>query len=461
MSQYTSNRFQDLFEDPSYLVLNGDYLANSEDWEDSYILYEVDFIRVGPPSGPISDLDMTIQNVVGASGAIPISHISVGFGSLTEIVGSINLHIIDIPNVDVLSFQMLTESASILLEGVYRSRVDFSNQDDSEVGHNITLVHSDEHADVLGSFSVPHHQIYSGAGDDVITLVVDEDTPNQTGFILSGAGDDVIQVVNNLDDMEAGMGSVLVSAGDGDDFVSGGNAVFGDTISGGAGNDEIYGNGGDDILDGGANDDFIIGGAGSDVIEGGAGNDILYGDDPVFTSGEPDQPAFEALVNEILDISQPISLLDFVGNSSISSSVDRLDAYSKPEQDEREPKDTRETIFDEFDSFGDRLLDGDLEPLGDADIFVFNELGANNADTIMDFDVLEGDAIDLSSIISGFDANDDILDFIQLTEVNGSTVVSVDGNGASGGSNYQEVVTLNGVTGLDAADLVTNGNLIL
>jgi VCBS repeat-containing protein len=51
----------------------------------------------------------------------------------------------------------------------------------------------------------------------------------------------------------------------------------GSTISGLEGNDFLYGGTGDDHLDGGAGHDYISGGAGNDTLLGGAGNDYLFG----------------------------------------------------------------------------------------------------------------------------------------------------------------------------------------
>ncbi len=58
----------------------------------------------------------------------------------------------------------------------------------------------------------------------------------------------------------------LIYGGDGDDFVSGLN-----------GNDTLFGEEGDDILSGGANDDTLNGGSGGDTLIGGSGNDTLAG----------------------------------------------------------------------------------------------------------------------------------------------------------------------------------------
>ncbi|MFF0991177.1 calcium-binding protein [Kocuria nitroreducens] len=93
----------------------------------------------------------------------------------------------------------------------------------------------------------------------------------------------------------AGVGSVQVDSGSGNDTVrltsvtrpsqvktgSGNDVVYGgtnrDVVSGEAGNDTLHGQGGDDRLDGGPGNDYLLGGTGNDVLVGQDGNDHLYG----------------------------------------------------------------------------------------------------------------------------------------------------------------------------------------
>ncbi|MEZ7195232.1 calcium-binding protein [Pseudodesulfovibrio karagichevae] len=93
------------------------------------------------------------------------------------------------------------------------------------------------------------------------------------GFHLGTNGNDVFYGHDN--------GNTIL-AEDGNDFVYGGangDTIYGgsghDYVSGGGGNDTIYGNSGNDILVGGAGNDHIYGGTGNDVIWGGSGNDTI------------------------------------------------------------------------------------------------------------------------------------------------------------------------------------------
>ncbi|MBU6338395.1 MAG: hypothetical protein KGQ36_00255 [Rickettsiales bacterium] len=105
-----------------------------------------------------------------------------------------------------------------------------------------------------------------GAGDDFVSI---DYSYAGSANINGGDGNDTIYGYQSIT-------SVTIDGGNGDDYISGGEAN--DTLSGGAGNDTIYSNGGNDIIDGGAGVDDIHGEDGNDIINAGSGNDIIYGD---------------------------------------------------------------------------------------------------------------------------------------------------------------------------------------
>jgi Ca2+-binding RTX toxin-like protein len=95
-----------------------------------------------------------------------------------------------------------------------------------------------------------------------------------------------------------------------------------------------------------------------------------------------------------------------------------------------------------------------------ADTFVLWDTDA--ADSIVDFTTGEGDALDISSILIGFDVGiDDIDDFVQFTTVGGSTSVSVDVNGLVGGASFTNIAMLEGNTGEVVQTLYDNGDIIV
>jgi VCBS repeat-containing protein len=88
----------------------------------------------------------------------------------------------------------------------------------------------------------------------------------------------------------AGVTSLLIDAGDGDDTIDASlmtsstsldvrGGAGDDALMGGLGDDRIDGGDGDDTLIGGNGDDILVGGTGGDAIEGGTGNDHIDGGD--------------------------------------------------------------------------------------------------------------------------------------------------------------------------------------
>ncbi|MCI5061175.1 MAG: type I secretion C-terminal target domain-containing protein, partial [Alphaproteobacteria bacterium] len=109
-----------------------------------------------------------------------------------------------------------------------------------------------------------------------------------------------------------------------------------------------------------------------------------------------------------------------------------------------------------YDEIDDAVLTGTSE----ADNFIFDAI-AESAATIRDFDVAE-DTIDLSALIEGSDdVTNAINDFVQLHEEDGSTVISVDVDGANGPAEAVEVARLKDVTGTSAEELVNDGTIIV
>jgi len=94
-----------------------------------------------------------------------------------------------------------------------------------------------------------------------------------------------------------------------------------------------------------------------------------------------------------------------------------------------------------------------------ADRFIWDAASIDGSvDTIHDFDAAEGDVIDISMVLTGFDANSEIGDFLAATESGGNTHLSID---PSGNGNLTEFAVLEGVTGVDINDLVANNNVDL
>jgi Ca2+-binding RTX toxin-like protein len=96
-----------------------------------------------------------------------------------------------------------------------------------------------------------------------------------------------------------------------------------------------------------------------------------------------------------------------------------------------------------------------------ADIFAFTASDVGNGiDTIQDLSLVDGDKINLSDVIEGYDPlTQSITEFVQITDNGSDSILSVDANG--GGENFIQVATIKNVTGLtDEESLEANGTLI-
>ena len=81
-----------------------------------------------------------------------------------------------------------------------------------------------------------------------------------------------------------------------------------------------------------------------------------------------------------------------------------------------------------------------------------------DVDEINDFITAEGDAIDMSSLLTGFTGASDINDFVELRNDGGNTILAVDTNGT--GASYVDLTQINGLTDLDLDALYAGGNII-
>ncbi len=241
--------------------------------------------------------------------------------------------------------------------------------------------------------------IYGSSADDVIN-------GNAGGDWLYGEkGNDTISGGDGWDTVDGGQGNDTLYGNDGNDLISGrqGN----DTIYGGNDNDDIYGDGGvddtyvgNDKLYGQGGDDYIYGGRGTDTIDGGSGNDILYGGD---------------------------------GNDTILGGAGNDDIIGQK---------------------GNDTLTGN----SGADTFWFLAIN-EGLDTIKDFNTSE-DKLELSNVLTGYDAGEDINDFLFAVRSGGDTTLHANNRGNGKFSDATAIVTLEN-DNVSVNDLMNNGNIIL
>ena len=175
------------------------------------------------------------------------------------------------------------------------------------------------------------------------------------------------------------------------------------------------------MLNGNSGHDLLIGGAGSDSLYGGYGHDILVGGD-------------------VIIVDRPDGSVDYF-YAGIDTHNDTL-----------------------FGGSGNDLLIGsggqDLMVGGSgADTYMFIEVDGA-ADVIYGFNTRQGDKIDLSNLLDGYDPlSDAIADFVQVTTFRGQTTISVDVDG--GADNFVNVVTVSGNIQSDLDSLISKGTLVV
>lgn len=318
--------------------------------------------------------------------------------------------------------------------------------------------------------------LHGGGGDDVLIGGLGDDTLNGgTGFDTAdysthSAGIYVSMSSGSVDDTRNGyynesLYSIEKIIGSAYNDVINGNSDE-NVILGSAGNDTLKGKEGDDFLDGGDGNDYLYGDAGDDVLIGGLGNDSLNGGAGFDTadysthgaaiyvsmsSGSVDDTR-NGYYNESL-----ISIEKIIGsgyNDVINGNTESNVIYGDAGNDTLKGKEGDDILAG--GSGSDSLYGG----LG-ADIFAFMSASAFDAiDTIYDFSLSEGDKLDVSDILSGYDPiADAISDFIQITDNGTHSFLAVDQDG--GADNFVQIAQLNNVTGLTNEDaLETANNLI-
>ena len=140
-------------------------------------------------------------------------------------------------------------------------------------GFEFITVHTGAPTDGL-SISVGSGGVVTNGG----TLTVDATALGATAALNFGGSAEITPVGPDTAgkfNVTGGSGDDIITGGDGADTLNGG-ALGNDTLDGGAGADSLTGGAGNDILLGRAgNDTLLDGGTGDDAINGGAGNDTI------------------------------------------------------------------------------------------------------------------------------------------------------------------------------------------
>ncbi len=286
-------------------------------------------------------------------------------------------------------------------------------------------------------------RLFGGDGDD---LLAGEDGDDR---LEGGAGKDKLEGGGGADDLHGQDGDDLIGGQDGDDFVLGGGGadhLYGDAgddviggqdgddlLVGGAGRDHLIGEAGDDRIGGQDGDDFVLGGLGADALNGEAGDDVMGGqedndfllggagrdrlfgdagddvvggqeDDDVINGGSGRDLLYgDAGDDQVAGDADSDRLEGGAGKDKLDGGAGDDDLHGQDGDDHLEGGLGRDLIFG---GVGNDIIfgGGDADQLfggAGADRFGFQStadsaIGAS--DIIVDFNLLEGDLIDLSAI---------------------------------------------------------------
>lgn len=289
-----------------------------------------------------------------------------------------------------------------------------------------------------------YDEMYGGDGNDTM------DGGNQVDRLYGQGGADILRGGASTDrlygDYFTGsetfgdvslLGDELYGEG-GDDFLYG--HLGDDTLEGGDGFDWLYGGEGNDTMDGGADNDRLFGGDGADIMRGGEGNDRLYGD---LVDGSEGYTNDDTLYGDAGDD----WLWGHNGNDRLEggSGIDRL-----------------------FGNDGsDTLIGGEnydvLEGGAGADVFGIM-FADGQRDAITDFTLggAEGDAINITDILSGFtegvDDADNFIDLVYWNSNRSELYVNSDGSG----SDWVHVASIRGADFAgNTVDMLLSNNTII
>lgn len=230
------------------------------------------------------------------------------------------------------------------------------------------------------------------------------------------------------------------------------------------GSDYLYGDANTNHLQALDGNDYLEGGAGADILDGGDGTDYaryIRSDDAVSVDLiQTVQSGGHAEGDQLVNIEHLYGTAyddTFRGNESYNK------IYGRNGDDNLDGRGGSDYLYG---GNGDDLLAGGagvdlLYGQAGADTFIFKAIYEySNNDLVQDFRVAEGDKIDISSMLQGYDAlTDAITDFVQITDNGTNSYVFVDDDG--GADNFIKIATLYGEIGLTDEDaLEASGTLV-
>lgn len=335
-----------------------------------------------------------------------------------------------------------------------------SGNDHLEGGTGADELHGGSGNDYLAGDS-GNDVLYGNSGDDELHGGTAND------LLYGGSGDDSLYGGSAVDTLHGNSGNDILDGGSGHDQLFGGSGhdqLFGgsgsDELNGNSGHDSLYGGSGSDDLFGGSGDDYLSGGTGADNINGGSGDDFIItgpGRDIVNGGSGSDTVSYADL-----DAGIRIDLHGKRTTGGDSDSLISIENAIGSDYDDWFRGDLRDNAL--FGGGGDDILRGtkgedQLTGGSGADTFLWFDRDLDGSvDSIMDFNVFEGDTLDLSGALTA-DEGFDITQYLLFNDDGENTTISIDLNG--GADDFLEFVTLEGVSGLTLSNAYDSDYIVI
>lgn len=365
--------------------------------------------------------------------------------------------------------------------------IEFAGEGTDKIYSSVDYVMPDhvEHYVMTGSADInvlgndEDNTIYGNRGDNIIIGGQGVDA------MFGGKGDDTYFInvwnLSGINDKDSGT-DYIVDTGGYDTVVMGGvtgvplkyimqkgleegRFVFTDGVDE-AENVTITGNSSKNYIVTGDGDDTLDGGKGADTLEGGDGkntyiidhkNDLII--DTIDDTGDDDMvDTAEVYKSHVMDAAADVEIVTLMGTKNIKFTG----------------SDIANTITGNVGKnvihggLGDDVIDGGggkdkLYGDGGADTFKFDVDTAYLAPvTIMDFNIGQGDKLDISDIISGYDDNITITSWLRITDKGSHTLVEVDADGSAGNaSQFKAIAILHGINGLTGETALLQAGTII
>lgn len=236
-----------------------------------------------------------------------------------------------------------------------------------------------------------------------------------------------------------------------------------DTLTGLDGNDTLVGNDGDDTLDGGKGADTMDGGDGANIYYVDHKHDVIIDTFSDFDmDGKPDDATADTLMvsisNYVLTAAANVENVTLTGTKNLNFTGSNTANFITGN--------TAKNVIhggggnDEIHGGGGKdTLYGDAG----ADTFYFDtDVSLTATVKIMDFNALQGDILDVTDILDGYEDGLSVEAFVRITDHGKNSYVEVNPTGDGNPDHFVLVAMLMGVTGLTGEQaLVDSGNLIL